>query len=144
MRSKPSQTASRVVYVSLGESLTVYAKSQNGFTYVRSDRYGVYGWVSNSYISKTRPQAEQTVVVPNVVKPDKQYKNPKTMYVNADIGIRLRKAPEKDAASVRSLSYGFPVKVTGYSSTKSGWVYVTDLTHGVTGWTRLEWLAEKQ
>ena len=144
MRSKPSQSASRVVYVSLGESLTVYGKSQNGFTYVRSDRFGVYGWVSNSYISKTRPQAEETVVVPGLVMPDKQYANPKTMYVNVDIGVRLRKAPEMDAASVRSVSYGFPVKVTGYSSSKNGWVYVTDTTHGVTGWVMLSWLSEKQ
>lgn len=144
MRSQPNQSSGRVVYVSLGESLTVYAKSQNGFTYVRSDRYGVYGWVSNSYISKTRPQAEETVVVPDLVKPDKQYANPKTMYVNIDIGVRLRKAPEMDAASVRSVSYGFPVKVTGYSSSKSGWVYVTDTTHGVTGWVMRSWLSEKQ
>ena len=142
IRSKPSASASRVVYVSLGESLTVYGKSQNGFTYVRSDRYGVYGWVSNSYISKTRPQAEQTVVVPNLVKPDKKYSNPKTMYVNVQIGVRLRKAPDMNAESVRSLSYGFPVKVTGYSSSHSGWVYVTDTTHGVTGWVKLAWLSE--
>ena len=144
MRSKPDQQASKVVYVSIGEDLTVYGKEENGFLYVRSNRYGVYGWVAESYVSKTRPTAEETVVVPGIVKPDKKYSSPKTMYVNVHVGIRLRKAPETDAASVRTLSYGFPVKVTGYSSADSGWVYVTDITHGVTGWTRLEWLAEKQ
>ena len=144
MRSKPNQQASKVVYVSIGEDLTVYGKEENGFLYVRSNRYGVYGWVAERYVSKTRPTAEETVVVPGIVKPDKKYSSPKTMYVNVHVGIRLRKAPETDAASVRTLSYGFPVKVTGYSSADSGWVYVTDITHGVTGWTRLEWLAEKQ
>ena len=144
MRSKPDQQASKVVYVSIGEDLTVYGKEENGFLYVRSNRYGVYGWVAERYVSKTRPTAEETVVVPGIVKPDKKYSSPKTMYVNVHVGIRLRKAPETDAASVRTLSYGFPVKVTGYSSADSGWVYVTDITHGVTGWTRLEWLAEKQ
>lgn len=144
MRSKPDQQASKVVYVSIGEDLTVYGKEENGFLYVRSNRYGVYGWVAERYVSKTRPTAEETVVVPGIVKPDKEYSSPKTMYVNVHVGIRLRKAPETDAASVRTLSYGFPVKVTGYSSTNSGWVYVTDITHGVTGWTRLEWLAEKK
>lgn len=143
VRNKPSQSGSKVVYVSLGEDLTVYGKSQDGFAYIRSNRYGVYGWVAEQYISKSRPAADTVVVVPGIVKPDKEYASPKTMYVNADIGIRLRKAPDKDAASVRSLSYGFPVKVTGYSSKNSGWVYVTDVTHGVTGWTRLEWLADK-
>ena len=144
MRSKPDQQASKVVYVSIGEDLTVYGKEENGFLYVRSNRYGVYGWVAERYVSKTRPTAEETVVVPGIVKPDKKYSSPKTMYVNVHVGIRLRKAPETDAASVRTLSYGFPVKVTGYSSADSGWVYVTDITHGVTGWTRLEWLAENQ
>lgn len=144
MRSKPDQQASKVVYVSIGEDLTVYGKEENGFLYVRSNRYGVYGWVAERYVSKTRPTAEETVVVPGIVKPDKKYSSPKTMYVNVHVGIRLRKAPETDAASVRTLSYGFPVKVTGYSSADSGWVYVTDITHGVTGWTRLEWLAEKK
>lgn len=143
VRNKPSQSSSRVVYVSLGEALTVYGKSQDGFVYIRSNRYGVYGWVAEKYISKSRPVTDSVVVVPGIVEPDKQFASPKMMYVKADIGIRLRKAPDKDAASVRSLSYGFPVKVTGYSSENSGWVYVTDVTHGVTGWTRLEWLADK-
>ncbi|MGN1195767.1 MAG: SH3 domain-containing protein, partial [Acutalibacteraceae bacterium] len=144
MRSKPSTDSTRVVYVSLGEDLTVYGKSQNGFIYVRSNRYGVYGWVAEDYVSKTRPEADEVVVVPGIVKPDKQYSSPKTMYVNAKVGIRLRKAPDTDSESVRTLSYGFPVKVTGYSSEHSGWVYVTDITHGVTGWTRLEWLTKNQ
>lgn len=144
LRSKPDSGASKVVYLSLGEDLTVYAKAQDGFVYVRSNRFGVYGWVDVRYVSKTRPVADTVVVVPGLVEPDKLYSAPKTMYVNAKIGIRLRKAPSSDAASVRSLSYGFPVKVTGYSSQNSGWVYVTDITHGVTGWTRLEWLADKQ
>ena len=144
LRSKPDSGASKVVYLSLGEDLTVYAKAQDGFVYVRSNRFGVYGWVDLRYVSKTRPVADTVVVVPGLVEPDKLYPAPKTMYVNAKIGIRLRKAPSSDAASVRSLSYGFPVKVTGYSSRNSGWVYVTDITHGVTGWTRLEWLTAKQ
>lgn len=139
MRNKPSIKGERVVYLPIGTPCTVYAK-QDGFFYVRSDRYGVYGWVSADYVSKSRPVSDTTTVVPNLVKPDKTYSTPQTKHVTAAEGLRLRKGPGTKYDTILLIDIGFPVKVTGYSSTVSGWVYVTDTTHGVNGWVSAEYI----
>lgn len=133
LRAKPSSDSERVLYLSYGDDLKVLA-SENGFYYVRSSRYGVYGWVKQSYVSKTRPEAETTATVVNLVEPDKKYSKVETKYVNTYEGLRLRKGPGTNYDVIRFLSNGYPLKVVGYSSTVSGWVYVTDTTHGVSGW----------
>lgn len=133
LRSGPSASSERVVYLPLGTSCTVYA-SQNGFLYVRSDRYGVYGWVSADYVSKSRPESKTTAAVSNLVSPDKTYSKAQTKHVNAAEGLRLRKGPGASYDIILLIDNGFPVKVIGYSSKVSGWVYVTDTTHGVSGW----------
>ena len=49
-------------------------------------------------------------------------------------GLNLRKGPGTSYDVIRSISDGYPVVVKGRSSTVSGWVYVYDTTHGVSGW----------
>ena len=133
LRANPDSSAERVLYLSVGADLKVLAE-ENGFYYVRSNRYGVYGWVSKSYASASRPEAQTTVTVPNLVKPDKAYATATVKYVTSTEGLRLRKGPGSNYDVIRVIRSGYPVKVTGYSSKVSGWVYVTDTTHGVSGW----------
>lgn len=133
LRSKPTSDSERVLYLSYGDDLKVLA-SEDGFYYVRSNRYGVYGWVKQSYVSKERPQSQTTADVPNLVEPDKKYSKVETKYVNTYDGLRLRKGPGTNYDVIRFLSNGYPLKVVGYSTKVSGWVYVTDTTHGVSGW----------
>lgn len=139
LRSKPNTKAERIVYLPLGSGCTVYAY-QDGFYYVRSDRYGVYGWIDENYSSKNRPESSTITIVPNLVKPDKTYKTQQTKYVNAAEGLRLRKGPSDKSDIILRLDNDFPVKVVGYSETVSGWIYVLDTTHGVYGWVASEFV----
>lgn len=133
LRAKPENNGERVLYLSVGADLKVMAK-ENGFLYVRSNRYGVYGWVLESYVSKERTQAENQVTVPNLVKPDKTYETSSVKYVNTAEGLRLRKGPGSEYDVIRVIANGYPLEVKGYKSGVSGWVYVTDTIHGVSGW----------
>lgn len=131
LRSGPSKSSERVLYLSKGADLTAYAE-ENGYCYVRSNRYGVYGWVSASYTSDSRPEAETTKVTKNTVSPDKKYSKAETKYTLN--GLNLRKGPGTDYDVITLIPQNYPVKVIGYKSGVSGWVYVTDLTYGYSGW----------
>ncbi|MGN0467121.1 MAG: SH3 domain-containing protein [Acutalibacteraceae bacterium] len=139
MRSGPSKDSEHVLYLSKGADVKVLA-SQNGFYYIYSNRYGVYGWVSASYASKTRPQTNAETTVPNLVAPDKTYSSPATKYVNASKSLRLRKGPGSSYDVIKLIPNGYPVKVKGYSESAPGWVYVTDTTYGVSGWVSSAYL----
>lgn len=134
LRSKPTTDSERIVFLPVGTSCTVYGAKENGFLYVRSDRYGVYGWVSTEYVSTSRQESTSTTVVPNLVEPDKKYEKAQVKYVTDAAGLRLRKGPSTSYDVITCIDKGFPVKVIGYSTTVSGWVYVLDTTHGVYGW----------
>ena len=136
LRSGPATSYDRVLYLSKGADLKVLAK-ENGFLYVYSNRYGVYGWVSASYVSESRPEAENSTVHTGTVAPDVTTKT-KTMYTTYSLNIR--KGPSTKYQSVQVIPTGYPVKVTGYKSGVSGWVYVTDLTYGVSGWVSSDYL----
>ena len=131
LRSGPSKSYERVLYLSKGADLTVYAK-ENGYYYVRSNRYGVYGWVSASYTSEGRPETDTTKVTKNTVKPDKKYSKAETKITTN--GLNLRKGPGTDYGVITLIPKNYPVKVIGYKSGVSGWVYVTDTTYGYSGW----------
>ncbi len=131
LRNAPSKSSERVLYLSKGADLTVYAK-ENGYYYVRSNRYGVYGWVSASYASDGRPEAETTKVYKNTVTPDKKYSDAKVKYTTN--GLNLRKGPGTDYDVITLIPKNYPVKVIGCKSGVSGWVYVTDTTYGYSGW----------
>ncbi|MBQ3136935.1 MAG: SH3 domain-containing protein [Clostridia bacterium] len=131
LRNAPSKSSERVLYLSKGADLTVYAK-ENGYYYVRSNRYGVYGWVSAAYASEGRPEAETTKVYKNTVTPDKKYGDVKVKYTTN--GLNLRKGPGTDYGVITLIPKNYPVKVIGYKNGVSGWVYVTDTTYGYSGW----------
>ncbi len=131
LRSGPSKSYERVLYLSKGADLTVYAK-ENGYYYVRSNRYGVYGWVSASYTSEGRPETDTTKVTKNTVSPDKKYSKAETKITTN--GLNLRKGPGTDYGVITLIPKNYPVKVIGYKSGVSGWVYVTDTTYGYSGW----------
>ena len=136
MRSGPSTSYPRVLYLSKGADVKVLAK-ENGFLYVYSNRYGVYGWVSASYISASRPSAETSKTYTGTVKPDVSTAS-KVMHTTYSLNIR--KGPATSYDSVQVIATGYPVKVIGYKSGVSGWVYVTDLTYGVSGWVSSAYL----
>ncbi len=137
LRNAPSKSSERVLYLSKGADLTVYAK-ENGFYYVRSNRYGVYGWVSEAYTSESRPEAETTKVDKGTVTPDKKYDNPETRITTN--GLNLRKGPGKDYDVIILIPKNYPVKVIGRKSGVPGWVYVTDTTYGHSGWVSSEYI----
>ncbi len=137
LRNAPSKNSERVLYLSKGADLTVYAK-ENGYYYVRSNRYGVYGWVSASYTSESRPESETTKVHKNTVTPDKKYSKAETK-ITAN-GLNLRKGPGTDYDVIVLIPKNYPVKVIGYKNGVSGWVYVTDMTYGHSGWVSAAYL----
>ena len=136
LRSKPSTSSDRVLYLSKGADVVVLAK-ENGFFYVKSNRYGVYGWVSSSYVSDTRPQSE-SVVQKGTVAPDKKYATAEIKYTTN--GLNVRKGPSTSYDIVGLVPISYPVKVIGYKSGVSGWVYVQDTTYGYTGWVSTAYL----
>ena len=136
LRSKPSTSSERVLYLSKGADVVVLAK-ENGFFYIKSNRYGVYGWVSSSYVSDTRPQSE-SVVQKGTVAPDKKYATAEIKYTTNGLNVRKGPATTYDVVGLVPISY--PVKVIGYKSGVSGWVYVQDTTYGYTGWVSTAYL----
>ena len=139
LRYAPDKNSPSRVSLSVGNDVSVTAE-QNGFYYVYSGRYGLSGWVSKSYLADSRPVATTEQTVSGVVKPDYTYSSPETMTVNAHAGVHLRKGPGTNYDVIRNVGNGFPVTVKGASSAVSGWVYVTDTTHGVSGWVASAYL----
>ncbi len=137
LRSGPATSYDRVLYLSKGADLTVLA-DEDGFYYVKSNRYGVYGWVSASYVSSSRSETEETKVYSGTVKPDKYYENAEVKY--ATDGLNMRKGPGTDYSVITVIIKNYPLKVIGYSSENSGWVYVTDTTYGISGWVNSAYL----
>ncbi len=131
LRNAPSKSSERVLYLSKGADLTVYAE-ENGYYYVRSNRYGVYGWVSASYASESRPETDTTKVTKNTVTPDKKYSKAETKITLN--GLNLRKGPGTEYDVITLIPKNYPVKVIGYKKGVSDWVYVTDTTYGYSGW----------
>ncbi len=136
LRSKPTTQSDRVLYLSKGADVVVLAK-ENGFFYIKSNRYGVYGWVSASYIANERPQS-QSVVQTGTVTPDKKYATAEIKYTTN--GLNVRKGPSTSYDIVGLVPISYPVKVIGYKSGVSGWVYVQDTTYGYTGWVSTAYL----
>lgn len=139
LRRAASSSASRILYLSIGNDVKVYGE-ENGFYYIYSPRYGVYGWVQKQYLAKSRPIAESESKVSGVVAPDKKYSSAKSATVATSQGLRLRKGPGASYDVIRMIGYGYPLKVTGTDSKNPGWVYVTDLTHGVSGWVSAQYI----
>lgn len=137
LRSRPSSSSARVLYFSKGADLTVYAK-ENGFYYVKSNRYGVYGWISEKYTSKTRPEAKKAKVYKNTVKPDAEYEK-KTTKHTVD-GVNIRKGPGTKYSAIRIIPIKYPVEVIGYKKGVKGWVYVKDTTYGIYGWVSSKYI----
>ncbi len=130
LRAKPAANGERILFLSKGADVKVLAK-EGGFYYVKSNRYGVYGWVSATYVANERPQTEASTVK-GTVAPDKKYDTVVTKYtIN---GLNIRKGPGTNYDVIGLIPISYPVKVIGYKSGVSGWVYVQDTTYGYTGW----------
>ncbi len=136
VRASASSSAERVLYLEKGSEVIVYAK-QNGFCYVYSTRFGVYGWANASYISSSRPVASTTKAHAGTVKPDANGSG-KVMYTTDT--LNMRKGPATSYGIVKTIPIGHPVKVIGYKSGASGWAYVTDSTTGINGWVSTAFL----
>lgn len=136
LRSKPSTSGAKILSLSKGADVKVLAK-QSGFYYIYSNRYGVYGWASASYIVNERPTSNSTVVS-GTVTPDKKYDTAEIKYTTN--GLNVRKGPGTSYGIVGLVPISYPVKVIGYKSGVSGWVYVQDLTYGYTGWVSSAYL----
>ena len=139
LRKAASQSAARILYLSVGNDVKVYGE-ENGFYYIYSPRYGIYGWVKKSTLSKNRPVAESESKVSGVIAPDKKYASAKSATVATSEGLRLRKGPGTSYDVIRMIGGGYPLKVIGTSSKNSGWVYVNDITHGVSGWVSAQYI----
>ncbi len=140
LRTAPNKSASSLLSLSVGADVVVTGE-ENGYYYVYSNRYGVSGWASKAYIVDSRPVAASEQHVSGVVSPDVTYSSPKSKSVAADgSSLNLRKGPDTSYGVIRAVADGYPVLVKGESSSVSGWVYVTDTTHGVSGWVSASFL----
>ncbi len=136
VRAAASADASLVLHLQKGSEVVVYG-SENGFLYVYSTRFGVYGWISKAYLSTSRPTSDTTTVPSGAVTPDKNG-NGKIMYTT--FSLNLRKGPGTNYGVVKTIPINYPVKVIGYKSGVSGWAYVTDMTTGTNGWVSTAYL----
>ena len=125
--------------LSVGADVRVTAE-ENGFYYVYSNRYGISGWVKKSYLGSSRPVAQTERPVAGVVAPDVTVDGGTKTVNSGGTGLNLRKGPGTDYDVIRSIGDGYPVAVKGKSSTVTGWVYVTDITRGVSGWVASAYL----
>lgn len=139
LRKAASSSASTILYLSVGNDIRVYGE-ESGFCYIYSPRYGVYGWVPAKYLSNSRPVAESESKVSGVVAPDNKYSAAKSATVATYDGLRLRKGPGTSYDVIRMIGGGYPLRVLGTSSKNPGWVYVNDITHGVSGWVSAEFI----
>ncbi len=130
LRNAPSATGERILFLSKGADVKVLAK-EKGFLYIKSNRYGVYGWVDSSYAANERPETS-AVTVKGTVAPDKKYDTVVTKFTTN--GLNIRKGPGTNYDVIGLIPISYPVKVIGYKSGVSGWVYVEDTTYGYTGW----------
>lgn len=139
LRYGPRSSSGNRVSLSVGADVRVTAE-ENGYYYVYSNRYGVSGWVKKSLLGSSRPVARTQQTVAGVVAPDVS-ENGGTKTVSAGrTSLNLRKGPGTQYDVIRAIPNGYPVAVKGRSSTVSGWVYVTDITRGVSGWVSASYL----
>lgn len=136
VRASATTDSSLVLHLQKGSEVVVYG-SENGFLYVYSTRFGVYGWISKAYLSSSRPTTDSTTVPSGAVSPDKNGSG-KIMYTT--FTLNLRKGPGTNYGVVKTIPINYPVKVIGYKSGVSGWAYVTDTTTGVNGWVSTAYL----
>ena len=64
---------------------------------------------------------------------------PKTMYVTAEDGLKLRKEPGTDKEEIGGMAYGQEIKV---EKIENGWAYTT--VDGKSGWCSAEYLTENK
>lgn len=136
VRASATTNSSLVLHLQKGSEVVVYG-SENGFLYVYSTRFGVYGWISKTYLSSSRPTTDTTTVPSGAVSPDKSGSG-KVMYTT--FTLNLRKGPGTNYGVVKTIPVNYPVKVIGYKSGVNGWAYVTDTTTGVNGWVSTAYL----
>ena len=139
LRYAPNSSSGNRVSLSVGADVSVTAE-QNGYYYVYSNRYGVSGWVSKRYLGASRPVAQRQQSVSGLVQPDVSLGGGTKTVNSGGTGLNLRKGPGTGYDVIHSIGDGYPVAVKGKSSTVSGWVYVTDITRGVSGWVASAYL----
>lgn len=139
--NSPSSSSERIIYVEKGADLTVYAV-QDGYSYVYSNRIGVYGWISNSNISTSRPVEETTSTTNGVELPDTTYSTYLTMYISPSDGLNLRMGPSTSYSIIKNLQQNYEVQVVGYNADDPSWVYIIDSTYGITGWVSVAYLSD--
>ena len=139
LRYAPRADSANRVSLSVGADVRVTAE-ENGFCYVYSNRYGVSGWVKKSYLGSSRPVAQTEQTVSGTVAPDVAYDGGTKTVNTGGTSLNLRKGPGTEYDIIRAVGDGYPVAVKGKSSTVAGWVYVTDITRGVSGWVSSAYL----
>ena len=139
LRYAPNRGSASILSLSVGADVVVSGE-ENGYYFVYSNRYHTSGWVSKSYTASSRPVAQDERTVSGVVQPDVMTSAENKVVASDGDGLNLRKGPGTSYDVIRSISDGYPVVVKGRSSSVSGWVYVTDTTHGVSGWVAAAYL----
>ena len=139
LRYAPNSSSANRVSLSVGADVSVTAE-ENGYCFVRSNRYGVSGWVKKSYLGNSRPVAQTQQVVSGTVAPDVTLDGGTKTVSTGGSALNLRKGPGTEYDIIRAVGDGYPVAIKGKSSTVSGWVYVTDITRGVSGWVSSSYL----
>lgn len=139
LRYAPNSASANRVSLSVGADVRVTAE-ENGYCYVYSNRYGVSGWVKKQYLGDSRPVARTQQTVAGVVAPDVTEDGGTKTVSTGGSSLNLRKGPGTNYDVIRAVGDGYPVQIKGKSSTVPGWVYVTDITRGVSGWVSAAYL----
>lgn len=135
LKNKPSSSGETLYTLSYGYPLTAYAE-ENGYYYVLSHRYGIYGWVSvsdvyeydNSQTTTTQQTTTSSATTTTGSSSDTGYTEYSSAYkavINSPDGLNFRTGPGTDYSVSLVVPAGFYVTVYGYSSYDSDWVYVT-------------------
>ena len=92
------------------------------------------------YLKSIYRTDEAIELMSGLVQPDVSLGGGTKTVNSGGTGLNLRKGPGTGYDVIRSIGDGYPVAVKGKSSTVSGWVYVTDITRGVSGWVASAYL----
>lgn len=116
-RAQPVSTAPVVGMFYQGMILTALGDPVDGWLPVSGG--GIHGWCSLEYLEEQVQETEEYVVV-------------------AETSVNCRESASMSGKILGSISRGTVVTVTG--GVINGWMYVTDVAQGLTGWCSAEYL----
>ena len=125
VRKGPSTSYSVITKLAHGTKVTVKSTS-NGWSKITSG--SITGYVSSSYLTSSKPTADE----------ESSSETSVTKYVDASVGLNVRKGPSTSYSVITKLAHGTKVTV---KSTSNGWSKIT--SGSITGYVSSSYLTSK-